>query len=75
MNLHDVRSRELANLANLVSDYFEGDQDRVALWLGTANPMLGGISPTELVCMGRYQVVLDYVLEAQADNAAAEHMT
>jgi hypothetical protein len=65
------RLRELANIANLVAEYFNGDARKVALWFELANPMLGNISPRNMIRAGRYKRLLNFVLDSrEAENAA-----
>lgn len=66
------RLRELANIANLVAEFFAGDATKVALWFELANPMLGNLSPRNLIRAGKYTKVLNFVLDArEAERAAA----
>ena len=72
------RLRELANIANLVAEYFNGDAAKVALWFELPNPMLGNISPRNMIRAGRYERLLNFVLDAReaeqsASNAASSH--
>lgn len=60
------RLREIANIANLVAEYFEGDENKVSLWFELANPMLGNMSPRNMIRLGRYTKVLNFVLDARA---------
>ena len=62
------RLREWANLFNLVAQFFEGDAIKTALWFKTANPMLGGISPRDMIRFGRYQKLLKFILNALSEN-------
>ena len=63
--------RELANIANLVADYFDGDVQKVGLWFELQNPMLGNISPRNMIRRGRHKRLLKFVLDArEAENAA-----
>lgn len=67
------RLREIANIANLVGEFFEGDVHKVSLWFELTNPQLGGISPRTMIRAGRYKRLLNFVLEARsAEQAAAE---
>lgn len=67
------RLREIANIANLVGEFFEGDVHKVGLWFELANPQLGGISPRTMIRAGRYKRLLNFVVEARAaEQAAAE---
>jgi hypothetical protein len=64
------RLRELANIANLVAEYFDGDVQKVGLWFELQNPMLGNISPRNMIRGGRYKRLLNFVLDArEAENA------
>lgn len=65
------RLREIANIANLVGEFFEGDVHKVGLWFELANPQLGGISPRAMIRAGRYKRLLNFVLEARAAEQAA----
>jgi hypothetical protein len=60
-----VRLRELANIANLVAEYFSGDAVKVGLWFELANPMLGNISPRTMIRLGRYKRLLNFVVQAR----------
>jgi hypothetical protein len=66
------RLRELANIANLVAEYFEGDAAKVALWFELANPMLGNSSPRNMIRGGRYKRLLNFVLDAREAEVAAD---
>ena len=65
------RLRELANIANLVAEFFKGDVHKVGLWFELANPMLGNISPRNMIRAGRYKRLLNFVLEARDAELAA----
>jgi hypothetical protein len=62
------RLREIANIANLVAEFFAGDAQKVALWFEIANPMLGNISPSNLIRMGKQKRLLAYVVSASEEN-------
>lgn len=62
------RVREWANLLNLVAQFFEGDAVKTALWVKTPNPMLGNISPRDMIRFGRYQKLLKFILNALSEN-------
>lgn len=65
------RLRELANIANLVAEFFGGNAQKVELWFELANPMLGGVAPRNMIRGGRYKRLLNFVLEAREAEAAA----
>ncbi len=66
----DVRERleEIANVITLVADYFDGDAGRTALWFKTPNPLLGKLSPRDMIRLGRYERLRRFVLEALAET-------
>jgi hypothetical protein len=65
-----ARLREIANIANLVAEFFAGDAQKVGLWFEIANPMLGNISPRDLIRIGRYKRLLNFVIDARQAEAA-----
>jgi hypothetical protein len=65
------RLREIGNIANLVAEYFQGDAQKVELWFRLPNPMLGNISPRDMIRLGRYERLLNFVLDThQAEQSA-----
>jgi hypothetical protein len=65
------RLRELANIANLVAEFFKGDAQKVGLWFELSNPMLGNVSPRNMIRGGRYKRLLNFVLDAREAESAA----
>ena len=59
------RLEEIANIANRVAALFEGDVQKTALWFRTANPMLGNVSPRDMLRMNRYKRLTKFVAEAE----------
>jgi hypothetical protein len=65
------RLREIANIANLVAEYFGGDVLKVGLWFELPNPHLGNISPRTMIRGNRYKRLLNFVLDAREAEQAA----
>jgi hypothetical protein len=65
------RLAEIANIAQLVAQYFEGDAPKTALWFRTKNPLFGNISPRDMIRFGRYEKLRRFVTEALGQSAAA----
>lgn len=63
-----VRLTEIATICALVMDFFGGDLDKTCLWFTTRNPLLGNISPREMIRLGLYRRVLRFVQEARAQE-------
>ena len=59
------RLEEIANIANRVAALFEGDIEKAALWFRTSNPLLGEVSPRDMLRMGRYARLAKFVGEAE----------
>lgn len=68
----EVRERieEIANVIELVAQFFDGDAARTALWFKTPNPMLGNISPRDMIRYGRYERLRRFVVDALDESAS-----
>ena len=66
-----VANGELEQLCETVLGFFEGDVNRAALWFRLPNPLLGDLSPRDMIRYGRYGKLKEFVLEALAENAVA----
>ena len=66
------RLEEIANICALVAEYFEGDVAKTALWFRTRNPMLGDISPRDMIRFGRYAKLRQFVMDALSENVPTE---
>jgi hypothetical protein len=64
------RLAEIANVAGLVAQFFDGDTVKTALWFKTKNPLLGQISPRDMIRYGRYERLLRFVQDALNEDAA-----
>ncbi len=59
------RLEEIANIVNRVVGLFDGDLQKAALWFRTKNPLLGNVSPRDMLRMGRYSRLDRFVSEAE----------
>lgn len=62
------RLRDIALICALVAEYFEGDAQKTALWFKTSNPMLGDVTPRDMVRLGRAKKLIRFILEARNTN-------
>lgn len=62
---------ELEQLCEHVVGFFEGDVNRAALWFRLPNPLLGDLSPRDMIRYGRFARLREFVVEALAENAVA----
>lgn len=66
------RLEQIASTCALVAEYFGGDAQKTALWFRTPNPMLGGVSPRDMIRLGRYKKLMNFINEARQANAHRE---
>lgn len=62
------RMLEIANICGLVAQFFGGDAKKTSLWFRTRNPMLGDITPRDMIRFGRYARLHRFVLDALEQN-------
>ncbi len=70
---NDLKDRleQIANICNLVAEFFDGDAEKTALWFRTLNPMLGDLSPRDMIRFGRYKRLQKFVLSAREENTTS----
>ncbi len=68
-----VRDRllEIAITCNLVAEAFDGDAAKTALWFKAPNPLLGDISPRDMVRLGRFDRLRKFIRSALSERADA----
>ena len=55
-------------IMNLLNEYFCGDHMRIDRWLKAKNPMLGGMSPFDMVRVGRAHKLLAFIQNAKDES-------
>ena len=60
--------RILEEIVQLLSEYFEGDSDKVKLWMETESVQFGGISPLSMIAAMRGDKVLKFIKHAKEEN-------
>ena len=58
------RLEEIAVTCNLVAEAFGGDVEKTALWFKAKNPLLGDVSPRDMVRLGRFDRLRKYIVSA-----------
>jgi hypothetical protein len=61
---------QIANICQLVAEFFHGDYPKTALWFKTPNPSLGMITPRDMIRIGRYKKLMQFIIDAR--TAAGE---
>jgi hypothetical protein len=59
-----TRLSEIALICELVAGYFKGDAAKTALWFRLPNPMLGEISPRDMIRYGRFKKLYQFVTQS-----------
>lgn len=62
-----ARLTEWATALNLVAGFFN-DQDKTILWFCIPNPLLGGMSPCDMIRVGRFKKLLNFIQTALDEN-------
>jgi hypothetical protein len=62
------RLMEVGVICEAVADFFGGDEEKTRLWFRTANPLLGGITPRDMIRLGRHKRLMQFVLEAKSGD-------
>jgi len=64
------RLEEIGNTINLVAQIFDGDVQKTAAWFKARNPLLGDISPREMIRLGRYERLRRFIINAMNERQA-----
>jgi hypothetical protein len=62
---------QVANICNLVFEFFQDDV-KTQLWFKTPNPMLGNVSPRDMIRFGRYNKLLRFITQAIEESGRDE---
>lgn len=65
--LHE-RIQEWAILLNLVAGHFKGNSQKTTLWFTIPNPLLGNVTPRDMIRFGRYRKLFKFIINALAEN-------
>jgi hypothetical protein len=50
--------------------FLGGDADKTGTWFKTRNPLLGDISPRDMICLGRFQRLRKFIWLAMSDKVS-----
>lgn len=62
------RLTEIAVVCSLVAKFFEDDTVKTKLWFQTRNPLLGNLSPRDMIRYRRYEKLRRFVVDALVEN-------
>jgi hypothetical protein len=63
-----LEAAKLAQCRSLVGAFFKEDLDKTRLWFKAKNPLLGDISPDDMIAMHRTEKLLSFILGQLAEN-------
>jgi len=64
------RLQEIAITINMVAQAFDGDVDKTVAWFRVRNPLLGDVSPRDMIRLGRYERLRKFIINAMNERAA-----
>jgi uncharacterized protein (DUF2384 family) len=62
------RLEEIASTINTVANIFNGDINKTITWFKTNNPMLGGVSPRDMIRFGKYEKLRKFIISSIEEN-------
>ena len=68
------RLEEIASTINMVAKEFDGDAEKTAAWFRARNPMLGDVSPRDMIRLGRYERLRKFIINAMIDRMAEQYV-
>ena len=63
----EERIREWAVALNLVAQFFQ-DEQKTILWFSTPNPLLGDMTPRDMIRIGRFRKLCRFIQTALSEN-------
>ena len=59
--------QDLTIAIDLVENFFK-DEQKAMLWFQTSNPLLGDMSPMEMIHLGRFKKLLNFIQNSLGEN-------
>jgi len=66
------RLEEIGSTINMVAQAFGGDPDKTATWFRSKNPMLGDVSPRDMIRLGRYDRLRKFIINAMMQRTSSQ---
>ena len=66
------RLEQIANCCLLVAEHFDGNAEKASLWFKTPNPMLGNVSPRDMIRYGRFTKLQRFIAGALGEAGRRE---
>ena len=65
------RLEEIASTMNMVAQAFDGDVDKTVAWFKASNPMLGDVSPRDMIRLGKYIRLRKFIINAMMERSGS----
>lgn len=52
---------ELISVLSIVSSQLKQDKEKTRLWFNMPNPMLGGVSPLQMILLGKHKKLMKFI--------------
>jgi hypothetical protein len=65
-----VRLEEISNTINLVAQAFGGNPEKTTAWFRVSTPLLGDVSPRDMIRLGRYERLRKFFINAMLERAS-----
>jgi hypothetical protein len=62
------RLEEIGTTINLVAAFFSGDPVKTIAWFKARNPLLGDISPRDMIRLGRFERLRKFIINAMIEK-------
>lgn len=62
------RLEEIGNTMNMVAEAFDGDVEKAVAWFKARNPLLGDVSPRDMIRLGRYERLRKFIINAMMEH-------
>lgn len=67
------RLEEIAGTINMVAKVFQGDTEKTVAWFKARNPLLGDVSPRDMIRLGRYERLRKFIINAMLNTRTPPH--
>jgi len=62
------RMEEIAATVNLVAKVFDGDVTKTVTWFRARNPLLGDVTPRDMIRLGKYDRLRRFIINAMTSK-------
>jgi hypothetical protein len=68
-----IRMEEIASTINHVAHQFSGDPEKTVAWFRARNPLLGDVSPRDMIRLGRYDRLRRFIIQAMTNQVQVKN--